>query len=127
MNFRSSQHICNVTSKFSAVLDGKQPTLARGEYADFDTKPILLQFKGKNRRENVVSWFKQLCDSKRINPDSDSVAILTRGRILQIQKFLILENDRNTFTSFGNIPVALCIKKRSLCAVRKGIILYDDR
>jgi len=81
VNFRSSQHICNATSKFSAVLDGKQPTLARGEYADFDTKPILLQFKGKNRRENVVSWFKQLCDSKRINPDSDSVAILTRGRI----------------------------------------------
>lgn len=29
----------------------------------------------------MISWFKQLCNSKGINPDCDSVAILTRGRI----------------------------------------------
>lgn len=80
-NFRSSQHICNATSKFSAVLDGKPPAQAKSEYADFDTKPILLQFNSNKKREDVISWFKQLCASKGINPESDSVAILTRGRI----------------------------------------------
>jgi len=81
VNFRSSQHICNATSKFSAILDGKNPIQAKGEYANFDTKPILLQFKGKNRRDDIISWFKQLCLSKEINPETDSVAVLTRGRI----------------------------------------------
>lgn len=81
VNFRSSQHICNATSMFSSVLEGKQPVQAKGEYADFDTKPILLQFEGKNRKNDVINWFKQLCLSKGINPESGSVAILTRGRI----------------------------------------------
>jgi len=80
-NFRSSQHICNATSNFSAVLSGKQPAEAKGEHSDFDTKPILLQLVGKNRKDDAISWFKQLCNSKGINPEDDSVAILTRGRI----------------------------------------------
>ena len=36
---------------------------------------------GKNRKDDAVSWFKQLCSSIGINPEDDSVAILTRGRI----------------------------------------------
>lgn len=80
-NFRSSQHICNATAKFSAVLSGKQPADAKGEYSDYDTKPVLLQVTSKNTKGDVISWFKQLCKSKGINPDGDSVAILTRGRI----------------------------------------------
>lgn len=80
-NFRSSQHICNATAKFSAVLSGKQPAEAKSEHSDYNTKPVLLQFTSKNTKEDVISWFKQLCKSKGINPDDGSVAILTRGRI----------------------------------------------
>ncbi len=80
-NFRSSQHICNATAKFSAVLSGKQPAEAKGEHSGYDTKPVLLQFTSKNTKGDVISWFKQLCNSKGINSDGDSVAILTRGRI----------------------------------------------
>ena len=80
-NFRSSQHICNATSKFSAILSGKQPAEAKGKYADYNIKPVLLQLAGKNRKDDAVSWFKQLCSSIGINPEDDSVAILTRGRI----------------------------------------------
>lgn len=81
VNFRSSQHICNATAKFSAVLSGKQPADAKGERSDYNTKPVLLQVTSKNTKGDVISWFKQLCKSKGINPDGDSVAILTRGRI----------------------------------------------
>ncbi len=80
-NFRSSQHICNATAKFSAVLSCKQPAEANGEHSGYDTKPVLLQFTSKNTKGDVISWFKQLCNSKGINSDGDSVAILTRGRI----------------------------------------------
>lgn len=80
-NFRSSQYICNATAKFSAVLSGKQPADAKGEHSDYNTKPVLLQVTSKNTKGDVISWFKQLCMSKGINPDGDSVAILTRGRI----------------------------------------------
>lgn len=80
-NFRSSQYICNATALFSAVLSGKRPAEAKGEYANYDTKPVLLQVTSKNTKEDVISWFKQLCTGKGINPDSKSVAILTRGKI----------------------------------------------
>lgn len=80
-NFRSSQHICNATSKFSAILSGKQPAEAKGEHSDFGTKPILLQVTSKKTKGEVINWFLQLCESNGINPDDDSVAILTRGRI----------------------------------------------
>lgn len=80
-NFRSSQHICNATAKFSALLSEKGPAEAKGEYADYGTKPVLLQVTSKHTKNDVINWFKQLCNSKEINPDGDSVAILTRGRI----------------------------------------------
>lgn len=80
-NFRSSQNICNATANFSAFLSRRQPAEAKGQYSDYDTKPVLLQVTPKNTKEDVISWFKQLCNSKGINSNGDSVAILTRGRI----------------------------------------------
>lgn len=80
-NFRSSQHICNATARFSAILSGKQPAEAKGAYSDYDVKPVLLQVKAKTTKRDVISWFKQICKSNGINPDGNSVAILTRGRI----------------------------------------------
>lgn len=80
-NFRSSQHICNATSKFSAILSGKEPAESKGEHSDFGTKPVLLQVTSKKTKGEVINWFLQLCDSNGINADDDSVAILTRGRI----------------------------------------------
>lgn len=80
-NFRSSQHICNATAKFSAVLSGGEPAEAKGRHSAFDTKPVLLQFASNKTKGDVISWFLQHCESKGINPEEDSVAILTRGRI----------------------------------------------
>jgi len=80
-NFRSSQHICNATAKFSTILSSKQPAEAKGEHSNCDIKPILLQVASKNTKEDVINWFKELCNSKGINPDNESVAILTRGKI----------------------------------------------
>ena len=80
-NFRSSQHICNATAKFSAVLSGRHPAEAKGTHSDFNTKPVLLQVTSKKTKGEVINWFLQLCESKGVNPADDSVAILTRGRI----------------------------------------------
>jgi superfamily I DNA/RNA helicase len=80
-NFRSSQHICNATAKFSSVLSGKQPAEAKGKYSDFDAKPVLLQMSSQKTRDEVIEAFKQLCNNKGIEVEKDSVAILTRGRI----------------------------------------------
>lgn len=80
-NFRSSQNICNATSKFSVILSGKHPAEAKGEHSSFATKPVLLQVTSQKTKEEVIHWFLQLCESNGINPDGDSVAILTRGRI----------------------------------------------
>ncbi|MDD2476799.1 MAG: ATP-dependent helicase, partial [Dysgonamonadaceae bacterium] len=80
-NFRSSQKICDATSKFSAILSGKQPAEAKGQHSSFATKPVLLQVASQKTKEEVINWFLQLCESNGINPNDDSVAILTRGRI----------------------------------------------
>ncbi|GAB6171968.1 hypothetical protein JCM15765_14460 [Paradesulfitobacterium aromaticivorans] len=80
-NFRSSQHICNATVKFSSVLFEKQPAEAKGEHAAFDAKPVLLQVASQKTRGDVIDWFKQLCNSMSIDSEGDSVSILTRGRI----------------------------------------------
>ncbi|HRW97842.1 MAG TPA: ATP-dependent helicase [Cyclobacteriaceae bacterium] len=80
-NFRSSQNICNATSKFSVILSGKQPAEAKGEYLDYATKPVLLQVTSQRTKEEVIDCFLQLCENNGINPEDDSVAILTRGRI----------------------------------------------
>ena len=80
-NFRSSQNICNATSKFSVILSEKQPAESKGEYSDFATKPVLLQVTTPKIKVEIIDWFLQFCESKGINPNNDSVAILTRGRI----------------------------------------------
>lgn len=80
-NFRSSQHICSATAKFSATLSKNKPAEAMGEHSDYDTKPILLHVNSENTPGDVIDWFKQLCNRNGINPEGVSVAILTRGRI----------------------------------------------
>lgn len=80
-NFRSSQHICNATARFSSVLSGQKPTKAKGKYSSFDVRPVLLQVSSQMKRDDVIEKFKQLCDSKGIDFERDSVSILTRGRI----------------------------------------------
>lgn len=80
-NFRSSQHICNATANFSSVLSGKQPAEAKGKYSDFNSKPVLLQVSPKKSKADVIEYFKQLCSDKGLKTESDSVAILTRGKI----------------------------------------------
>lgn len=80
-NFRSSQHICNATAKFSSLLSGKQPTTAKGNYATYPLKPILLQVSSNKSREDIVDKFKRLCQVNNITLSHDSVAVLTRGKI----------------------------------------------
>lgn len=80
-NFRSSQHICNATAKFSSLLSGKQPTTAKGDHAAYPLKPILLQVNSNKSREDVVYKFKHLCQDNDITLNYDSVAVLTRGKI----------------------------------------------
>lgn len=77
-NFRSSQHICNATAMFSSVLSAAAPATAIGEFADYSQKPVLLHYSD---REMAISWFKAFCEKNSINPEGDSVAILTRSRI----------------------------------------------
>jgi hypothetical protein len=66
---------------FSAILSGKHPAEAKGKNADYGIKPVLLQVTPESTKKDVISWFKQLCAKNKINPDSNSVAILTRGKI----------------------------------------------
>lgn len=80
-NFRSSQHICNATAKFSSLLSGKQATTAKGNHAAYPLKPILLQVNSNRSREDVVNKFKHLCQDNNITLNHDSVAVLTRGKI----------------------------------------------
>lgn len=79
-NFRSSQHICNATSWFSATLKGQRTNDAVGDYKDESQKPILLLTNGITETE-VIDYFLEKCHSMNIEIKSDNVAVLTRGRI----------------------------------------------
>lgn len=79
-NFRSSQHICNATSWFSATLQGQSANEAMGDYKDESQKPILLLTNG-NTEKDVIDFFLKKCRSMEIEIKSDKVAVLTRGRI----------------------------------------------
>ena len=79
-NFRSSQHICNATSWFSATLQGQSANEAMGDYKDESQKPILLLTNGNTEKE-VIEFFLKKCRSMEIEIKSDKVAVLTRGRI----------------------------------------------
>lgn len=80
-NFRSSQHICNATSKFSSVLDNKQVPQAMGVYCQYPKKPILLQVSSQKNKEDIIEWFKAQCLENKIDPAVDRVSVLTRGKI----------------------------------------------
>ncbi len=79
-NFRSSQHICNATSWFSATLQGQRVNEAVGDYKDEGQKPILLLTNGNTEAE-VIDCFLEKCRSMEIEVNSDKVAVLSRGRI----------------------------------------------
>lgn len=79
-NFRSSQHICNATSWFSATLQGQRANNAVGDYKDESQKPILLLTNGNTETE-VIDYFLEKCRSMEIEIKSNKVAVLTRGRI----------------------------------------------
>lgn len=79
-NFRSSQHICNATSWFSATLQGQRANEAVGDYKDESQKPILLLTNG-NAETEVINYFIEKCRNMEIEINSDKVAVLTRGRI----------------------------------------------
>lgn len=79
-NFRSSQHICNATSWFSATLQGQRVNEAVGDYKNEGQKPILLLTNGNTEAE-VIDYFLQKCHSMKIEINSDKIAVLSRGRI----------------------------------------------
>lgn len=79
-NFRSSQHICNATSWFSATLQGQRSNDAVGDYKDESQKPVLL-LTNENTETEVIDYFLEKCRSMDIEIKSDKVAVLTRGRI----------------------------------------------
>ncbi len=80
-NFRSSQHICNATSRFSSVLENRQAPQAMGDCCQYPQKPILLQVSSQKRKKDIVEWFKSECLANEINPTTDRVSVLTRGKI----------------------------------------------
>lgn len=79
-NFRSSQNICNVTSFFSASLQGNYFNIAVGKWKDEKTKPILL-LTNNNTDEEVISYFIEKCKNMDIDVMAENIAVLTRGRI----------------------------------------------
>lgn len=79
-NFRSSQNICNVTSFFSASLQGNNFNIAVGKWKDEKTKPILL-LMNNNTEEEVISYFLEKCKNMEIDGLPENIAVLTRGRI----------------------------------------------
>lgn len=79
-NFRSSQNICNVTSFFSASLNGISSNKAVGLWKDEKEKPILLLTK-KNPESEIIDYFLDKCSAMGIEKSPQNIAILTRGRI----------------------------------------------
>lgn len=79
-NFRSSQNICNVTSFFSASLDGNSCNTAIGDWKAEKEKPILLLTK-KDTEDEIINYFLDKCSSMGIKVSPNTVAVLTRGRI----------------------------------------------
>lgn len=80
-NFRSSQLICNATQKFSHSLASKKESKAEGEFAQYQQKPVLLNYSLKTDKNTIVNTFKELCQSNNIEWSPNNVAILTRGKI----------------------------------------------
>lgn len=85
-NFRSSQHICNATSWFSATLQGQRTNEAVGDYKDESQKPILLLTNGNTETE-VIDFFLEKCRSMEIEIKSDKIRwlFLQEGEFIQIQ------------------------------------------
>lgn len=79
-NFRSSQNICNVTSFFSASLQGNGSNNAIGDWKDETEKPILLLTRN-NSEDEIINYFLDKCIKMGIEILPKNVAVLTRGRI----------------------------------------------
>ena len=80
-NFRNSQLICNATQLFSSILKGKGPCIAKGEFANCDVKPILLQVTNETSKEDIISFFLNLCQKNKIGISSENIAVLTRKKL----------------------------------------------
>lgn len=80
-NFRSSQLICNAAQRFSSMLSDKTPAEAKGHFAAYDQKPILLRVNEDRTREDIIEEFLELCQENSIVVSPDNVAVLTRGKI----------------------------------------------
>ncbi len=79
-NFRSSQNICNVTSFFSASLNGNRSNNAIGDWKEEMEKPVLLLTK-KETEDEVIKYFLDKCEKMGIEILPKNIAVLTRGRI----------------------------------------------
>lgn len=78
-NRRSSQLICNATSTFSKVLEGKPPSKSVGEFRDYPQKPQLLLLSENKTEEHAQYLFIQKCEQLGIM--HSAAAILTRRKI----------------------------------------------
>ncbi len=81
VNFRSSKLICDAVKPFSSMLEGKEPATASGENSGFKVKPVLLRVTKDKQRQDIVDWFINTCRNNNIEISSNSISVLTRGRI----------------------------------------------
>lgn len=80
VNFRSSQLICNATKFFSKSLDDGDANLAKGDFSDYEQKPILLLYdeNSSNVRDRVFEKYLDLCRDNNIDLNCEDIAIVTR-------------------------------------------------
>ena len=84
-NFRCSSSICEFISKFSHT-----NFVSKSENNLLEIKPQFKTYNGEQDIKNIIGEFKQYCDSKGIQKDDNSRAILFRG-----------QNFANNFKSEG--------------------------
>lgn len=80
-NFRSSQLICNATHAFAHSLVSRGPSKAGGEFARYQQKPVLLNYKAPLNKDVIITKFKELCEENGVDWSPRNVAVLTRGKI----------------------------------------------
>lgn len=78
-NRRSSQKICNATSAFSKMLEGKGANTAVGDSKSCDQMPKLYLLADENAVSHVQELFLEDC--MKLGLANKDIAILTRGRI----------------------------------------------
>lgn len=80
-NFRSSQLICNATQAFAYTLNDKNPSTAKGKWAEFLQKPVLILYDENINEQVIIDQFLELCQTNNIPQTATSIAVVTRGRI----------------------------------------------